>query len=341
MNRCWSAMTMMKKKLISGWVLATAVTTVQAMPACDYLLERAGIRTQDGVQMQIRDEEGACFVRHGQWDAVSSSMIVAFDELRFSGVGLEQEHQESLPQAVRLDVSGIYILTGRLPGQDYLMRLQARPMRFGLAYEWRAQSGQLRVERAVLQGESLREIGLQATAQIAQRIGQPLRVDDLQSAKLQALSFRLDNASLVQSMIMPVLVSNIGLYEDPKPAIEAGLLAARTAVMVMPAATASAASRKALLEFIGDLPAPDGRLDLALTFDPPLDSAGLAAAGSLDEARKALASMKVQARYDKGSLPLAYVRVRDWLRSVLSVSGRRSAAKEAFDVPDLPMDNTN
>lgn len=331
MSWCWSAMTMMTKKLIGGWVLATTVTTVQAIPACDYLLERAGIRTQDGVQMQIHDEEGACVVRHGQWDAVGSSMMVAFDELRFSAAGLEPDQQESLPQAVSLEVSGIYILTGRLPGQDYLMRLQARPMRFGLAYEWRAQSGQLRIERAVLQGESLREIGVQVTAQLAERIGQRLRIEDLQSARLQALSLRLDNASLVQSMIMPVVVSNIGLYEDPKSVIEAGLLAARTAVMVMPAATASAASRKALLEFIGDLPAPDGRLDLALTFDPPLDSAGLADAGSLDGARKALAGMKVQARYDKGRLPLAYVRVRDWLRSVLSASGRRWAAEE---VPD-------
>lgn len=331
----------MHKKLIGGWVLATLAMTAQAMPACDYLLERAGISAQDGVQMQVRDEEGTCLVRHGQWDAVSSSMIVAFDELRFSGAGLESEQQESLPQAVRLEVSGIYVLTGRLPGQDYLMRLQARPMHFGLDYEWMPESGQLRVERAVLKGERLREIGLQATARIAQRIGQPLRSDDLQGAQLQALSLRLDNASLIQSMIMPVVVSSLSLYEDPKPAIEAGLLAARTAVMVMPAATASAPSRKALLEFIGELPAPDGRLDLALTFDPPLDGAGLMQANSLDEARKALSSMKIQARYDKGRLPVAYVRVRDWLRSVLSTSDRRTVVEEALDGPGLPMDNTN
>jgi len=97
--------------------------------------------------------------------------------------------------------------------------------------------------------------------------------------------------------------------------------------MVMPAATASASSRKALLEFIGELPAPDGRLDVTLTFDPPLDSVGLAQVGSLGEARKALSSMKIQARYDKGQLPAAYVRVRDWLRSVLAASRGRPEAE--------------
>ncbi len=319
----------MKKTVMSGLLAALAAGAVQAGTSCDFLLERISLQGQDGAQLQVQDRDGVCVMRRGQWNVEHASVVLAFDELSFSGAGLDQDAEEgALPRSLKLDVSGIYTLTGRLPGQDYLMRLQASPMRFGLDYEWDEQAGRLHLKRAVLSGESLREISLQAAAHAPALAGRALHGDDLQALKLQSLALRLDNVRLVQNMIMPAVVGFVGMYEDPRPAIQAALLAARTAVMVMPPATAPAASRKALLEFIGELPAPTGRLDLNLSFDPPLDSAALAGAQSMDEARKALSSMKVQARYDRGELPAAYVRVRDWIRRVLAVSERPGNREE-------------
>ncbi|WP_341667196.1 hypothetical protein [Alcaligenes sp. SDU_A2] len=308
----------MKKMLILP-ALMMFLGAAQAGPVCEFLLSRFAVHAQHEGSLDVQDQPQTCVIRQGQMGTGTGSMVLAFDQLRLSGSGFASGGEEGdLPQTLALDVTGIYVLTGRMPGQDYLMRLQALPMSFGMDYVWDAQSGQLRIERAVLRGERLREISVHVLAQASELAGQPLRLEDLPALRLRHLRLRLDNVALVQSMIMPAVVSSISLYEDPKPTIQAGLLAARTAVMLMPPSTAALASRQALLDFIGELPAPKGQLDLRLDFDPPLDGLALGGAGSMDQVRKAMSGMRVQARYARGDLPFAYVRVRDWLRMVLS-----------------------
>ena len=147
--------------------------------------------------------------------------------------------------------------------------------------------------------------------------------DELEQAQLKSLSLYLDNQNLIQSMVMPALVMNMSMYEDPRPGIEKALLAARTAVQLMPDSVADRDSRDALLAFIAQLPAPDGRLTLDIKMDPPWSAALLESGMSVDQVRKLMSGLSLQARYETGQVPSAYIWLRDQLRDGLRLLSLR------------------
>ena len=306
----------MKKKIAlmlgSAMVLASSV---QAGPACEYLRNYVALQPQSGDELQMQDEDGVCRVQNGQWSAGFSSMLLAFDELVLRDEGLASySEQQEIPDSMDLRISGIYVLTGLLPGQDYIMRLQAKPMDFSLAYKWDSASAQLSLEQARLRSQHLREVRVQAQFGVESAVGRALGADDLEQAELKSLNLYLDNQNLIQSMVMPAVVLSMSMHEDPRPAIEKALLAARSAVQLMPDSVADRDSRDALLAFIAQLPAPHGRLSLEMSMDPSWPVVRLEPGVSVDQARKLLAGLSLQARFDTGQVPAAYVWLRDHLR---------------------------
>ena len=318
----------MKKKiaLMLGGAMVLA-SSAHAGPACEYLRHYVALQPQSGDELQMQDREGACRVQNGQWSAGFSSMLLAFDELVLRDEGLAAiSEQQAVPDSMDLEVSGIYVLTGRFPGQDYVMRLQAKPMDFSLKYQWDSASAQLYLKLARLRSQRLREVRIQAQFGIEPAAGRALGPDELEQAELKSLSLYLDNQNLIQSMIMPALVMNMSMYEDPRPGIEKALLAARTSVQLMPDSVADRDSRDALLAFIAQLPAPEGRLSLEMSMDPSWPVARLEPGVSMDQMRKLMSSLNVQARFDTGQeAPSAYVWIRDQLRYGLKWFGLAKA----------------
>lgn len=321
----------MKKITLALGTWMVLAGSAQAGPACEYLRNYVALQPQSGDELQIQDQEGACLVQNGQWSAGFSSMLLAFDELVLRDEGLASlSERQVIPDSMDLQVSGIYVLTGRLPGQDYVMRLQAKPMDFTFKYKWDSASAQLNLEQVRLRSQYLREVRAQAQFGIESAAGRPLGADDLEQAELKSLNLYLDNQNLIQSMIMPALVMNMSMYEDPRPGIEKALLAARTSVQLMPDSVADRDSRDALLAFIAQLPAPQGRLSLNMTMDPPWPAARLESGLSVDQVRKLMSGMKVQARFNTGQeTPSVYVWLRDRLRHALRLFGPRKADDDA------------
>lgn len=316
----------MKKIALALGAAMVLAGSAQAGPACEYLRNYVALQSQSGAELQMQDQDGACRVQNAQWSTGASSMLLAFDELVLRDEGLAAfSDQQEIPQAMELTVSGIYVLTGLLPGQDYVMRLQAKPMDFSLKYKWDSASAQLYLEQARLRSQSLRELRIQAQFEIESAAGRGLGVDELEQAQLKSLSLYLDNQNLFQSMVMPALVMNMSMYEDPRPGIEKALLAARTAVQLMPDSVADRGSRDALLAFIAQLPAPDGRLTLDIKMDPPWSAALLESGMSVDQARKLMSGLSLQARYATGQVPSTYIWLRDQLRDGLRLLSLRQA----------------
>ncbi|MGX9525941.1 hypothetical protein ACXHWJ_17115 [Alcaligenes nematophilus] len=315
----------MKKITLALGTWMVLAGSAQAGPACEYLRNYVALQPQSGDELQMQDQEGACLVQNGQWSAGFSSMLLAFDELVLRDEGLASlSERQVIPDSMDLQVSGIYVLTGRLPGQDYVMRLQAKPMDFTFKYKWDSALAQLNLEQVRLRSQYLREVRAQAQFGIESAAGRPLGADDLEQAELKSLNLYLDNQNLIQSMIMPALVMNMSMYEDPRPGIEKALLAARTSVQLMPDSVADRDSRDALLAFIAQLPAPQGRLSLDMTMDPPWPAARLESGLSVDQVRKLMSGMKVQARFSTGQeVPSIYVWLRDHLRDGLQFFGLR------------------
>ncbi|MCX5465007.1 hypothetical protein [Alcaligenes parafaecalis] len=306
----------MKKIALTLGAAMVLASSAQAGPACEYLRNHVALQSQSGDELQMQDQDGACLVQNGQWSAGFSSMLLAFDELVLRDEGLEKlSERQAIPDAMDLRVGGIYVLTGRLPGQDYVMRLQAKPMDFSLKYKWDSASAQLDLEQLRLRSKYLREVRVQAQFGIKSAAGRALGPDELEQAELKSLNLYLDNQNLIQTMIMPALVLNMSMYEDPRPAVEKALLAARTSVQLMPDSVADRDSRNALLAFIAQLPAPEGRLSLEMNMDPPWPATRLESGLSVDQMRKLMSGLKVKARFDTGQeVPSAYVWLRDRLR---------------------------
>ena len=316
----------MKKIALALGAMMVLAGSAQAGPACEYLRNYVALQPQSGSELQMQDQDGACRVQNAQFSMGFSSLLLAFDELVLHDAGLaEFSGRQAIPASMELRVSGIYILTGQLPAQDYVMRLQAKPMGFSLKYKWDPASAQLSLEHARLRSESLREVRVQALLEIESAAGRVLSMDDFEQAQLKNLSLYLDNQSLIQSMIMPAVVLNMDRYEDPRPGIEKALLAARTSVQLMPDSVADRASRDALLAFIAQLPAPQGRLSLDLKMDPPWSVAQLEPGMSVNQMRQLLSGLSLQARYDTGQVPAAYVWLRDQLRYGLKLLSSRKA----------------
>ncbi len=317
----------MKKIALTLGVMMVLAGSAQAGPACEYLRSYVALQPQSGTELQMRDEDGVCRIQNAQWSTGSSLMLLAFDELvlRDAGLATTSEQQE-IPSSMELAVSGIYILTGQMPAQDYVMRLQAKPMDFSLKYRWDSASAQLYLEQARLRSQSLREVRVQAQLGLEAAAGRALSMDDFEQAQLKSLSLYLDNQSLIQSMIMPAVVLNMDRYEDPRPGIEKALLAARSSVQLMPDSVADRDSRDALLAFIAQLPTPDGRLSLDIKMDPPWSVAHLESGLSVKQVRQLLSGLSLQARFDTGEVPAAYVWLRDYLRYGLHLLSSRKAA---------------
>ncbi len=316
----------MKKIALALGAAMVLAGSAQAGPACEYLRNYVALQPQSGVELQMQDQDGACRVQNAQWSTGASSMLLAFDELVLRDEGLATfSGQQEIPPSMALTVSGIYVLTGQLPGQDYVMRLQAKPMDFSLQYKWDSASAQLYLEQARLRSQSLREVRIQAQFEIESAAGRALGADELEQAQLKSLSLYLDNQNLIQSMVMPAVVMSMSMYEDPRPGIEKALLAARTAVQLMPDSVADRDSRDALLAFIAQLPTPHGRLSLDIKMDPPWSAARLESGMSVNQMRQLLSGLSLQARFDTGEVPSAYVWLRDQVRKGLRLFSLRKA----------------
>lgn len=316
------------KKIAGALGLAIMLaTSAQAGPACEYLRHYVALEPQSGAELQMQDEQGACRVHNAQWSTGYSSMLLAFDELVLQDKGLADfSGQQDMPQAIEMAISGIYVLTGRLPGQDYIMRLQAKPMDFSLKYQWDLASAHLYLEQLRLRSQSLREFRVQAQFGIESAAGRALSQSELEQAQLKSLRLYLDNQNLIQSMVMPVVVMSMSMDEDPRPSIDKALLAARTAVRLMPDSVADRDSRHALLAFIGQLPAPQGRLSLDVKMDPPWPMVHLEPGVSVDGVRQMLSDLRLHAKFETGQTPAVYAWLRDHVRSGLQWLAQRKTA---------------
>ena len=115
----------MKKIALTLGAAMVLASSAQAGPACEYLRNHVALQSQSDDELQMLDQDGACLVQNGQLSAGFSSMLLAFDELVLRDEGLAKlAEKQAIPDAMDLRVSGIYVLTGRLPGQDYVMRLR-------------------------------------------------------------------------------------------------------------------------------------------------------------------------------------------------------------------------
>ena len=165
----------MKKIALALGAAMVLAGSAQAGPACEYLRNYVALQSQSGAELQMQDQDGACRVQNAQWSTGASSMLLAFDELVLRDEGLAAfSDQQEIPQSMELTVSGIYVLTGLLPGQDYVMRLQAKPMDFSLKYKWDSASAQLYLEQARLRSQSLRELRIQAQFEIESAAGRAI-----------------------------------------------------------------------------------------------------------------------------------------------------------------------
>ncbi len=151
----------------------------------------------------------------------------------------------------------------------YLASVLQQPFDIRLHYDWDRAGGHLQVHEITLKGPGIGLASLSMDLDVPANSGTsgfPRNVD----LSIRRIHLALDNRSVIEKMLMPLLVGLIP--RDKDPAVEFPRIQEEVERQVgkLPDMLADRASKDALVRFARDFPHPAGHFEETISFDPPL-----------------------------------------------------------------------
>ena len=286
--------------LLASLVPAAAVAA--GTPCTDLIESSEIIQHADG--FAISDLHDGCAVTNGLFKS-GSRMGWTFERAEFKGDGLADflktmaRKPDHLPNWGRFSVEGVRF-TPMLDSAmaNYITTVQQWPMDMSGSFRFDPKDGYLDIQELQLTNLRLGKASFSAELSLPKNAGIPALTQD-GTVSLTHLRFRLDNMGLFEGMAIPSLAAflqQMSGSDDPAQGINQLRDTTVTALQALPDSQIDAASKKALLRFVQDLPHPTGFFALDLAFDKPLKIGTLDFNGA-QLAQTALASAKISVSY--------------------------------------------
>lgn len=258
-------------------LLAFAVTggTAEAAPipkGCDFLkglLDKA-VTPQSKVEMV----EGGCHITDVQikMGTYQSWMIADLTVARLEGW---DRTSARLPSHIKLAARGIRFFpqVGNSHTR-YQLALTQKPFDVRLDAGFDLASRQVFIHELALESPWIGHIGFEVEASIApDEAGapeQPSLRDMKGGLRISHTRVVLDNRTLFESMLMPMVIAMIPPDDDPAEVIPKWQKKAEASLRTLPDSLIDAASRDALIRFTRDFPHPTGHFDLDVRLLKPV-----------------------------------------------------------------------
>jgi hypothetical protein len=233
----------------------------------------------------IELRQDGCVVKNGEVAAPRYGFWI-FESARLSGeYAAGSDLYPAIPSRGSIRVEGIRFIFGKLPGSDYLSKVQQAPLALQLLYSWDGDTKRLKIDHAVISSEQLGTFSLTGSLLLGFEptlvgLGEPQE----RPAAVEEVSFKLDNKGLFEMYAMGPVVSSVGYDVDPEPVIETLKNHHIKMLDLVPPEIAPASTADAMRRFIADVPHPKGVAELSLRFMQPMSIVQLALGGmSIDE----------------------------------------------------------
>jgi len=286
-----------------GATLLVLPASASAAPrTCKDLISQESLKDLATPQTRTVDVAQGCAFTNLTFK-LSYVRTLTIDRLTLSGDGLLGDGAAFPPVSLRAEAQGIRFAPDiKDTHARYLMQVVQKPFSVRLSYDWDEATHQVHVHDISLDSPWLGDIG----------ISLDLDAPTPEKAAVRRISVRLDNRSLVESMLMPLLVGLIPADEDPAIEIPKIQEKAEKDIQKMPASLVDPSSREALIAFTRDFPHPTGHFEEAVGFATPisLDDVWDALKDNNGKAATLLHNAHIQARYvpqpeQPQSLPVA------------------------------------
>lgn len=234
---------------------------------------------------QIELRHDGCVLKNGKVTGLRYGFWI-FDSAQLRGeYAADSDPYPAIPSRGSIKVEGVRFIFGRLPGSDYLSKVQQAPLTLQLLYYWDRGTKRLKIDHAVVFSDQLGMFSLSASlllgfdptlAGLAEPQERPAAVEEV--------SLKLDNKGLFEMYAMGPVVSSVGYDVDPEPVIETWKDHHIKMLDLVPAEIAPASTADAMKRFIADVPHPKGVAELSLRFMQPMSVVQLALGGmSIEE----------------------------------------------------------
>lgn len=180
---------------------------------------------------------------------------------------------------------------------QYILESQQIGFKFHMAYRWDEQTGELDLNDVSVFEPRTGMAGFSAKAHLAALPDAATMYDNQTDGTITALTLRLDNRGVFESMVVPVLVSLLPYDQDPRPAIAKYQRAIAAAFAALPDTVLDTDGKAVAAEFVGVFPHPDGRYEVTFEAEEPIEVMALASIGSVTGLLKLLPSLTITAQH--------------------------------------------
>ena len=261
------------------------------------LCEGISVRLKSFEISEMADDQSGCIIKNGAIDH-DSRVQWHFKSLTITGdYGTSGRSYPQLPPRGSFAVDELILLTGRFPGQDYIMRHTATPISYRFSYEFDSKGRSLRVGELSATSK-LGRVGLAGEAKVDFDLKAELHAFEeyAQYVDISEFSFEVLNSGLFESLILPLVVGVVGFDVDPEARITSFQSALSDEIAALPESQASGMSKSALKKFIGEFPHPAGPFKASIKFGSPVSAEALRK-GEVDVSAL-LKTVKIDAVYE-------------------------------------------
>lgn len=270
--------------LLPGLASATDPSPAVANP----MHEVCNVLATQILSPETRDTElrqDGCVVKNGKVAAPRYGFWI-FESARLRGeYAAGSDPYPAIPSRGSIRVEGVRFMFGKMPGSDYLSKVQQAPLVLQLLYNWDGDTKRLTIDHAVMFSEQLGTFSLTGSLLLGFEptlvaLGEPQE----RSAAVEEVSVKLDNKGLFEMYAMGPVVTSVGYDVDPEPVVEMWKAHHIKMLDLVPAEIAPASTADAMKRFIADVPHPKGVAELSLRFMQPMSVVQLALGGmSIEE----------------------------------------------------------
>ncbi|MGU3576583.1 hypothetical protein ACLBWZ_13685 [Brucellaceae bacterium C25G] len=250
-----------------------------SLSQCEELLNSKGFLTP-GKNYSVRNIPEGCIISNSIYN---TSTFVSWT---IEKVTLEVDHlqdyvsdtpdwSKTLPKWGHIAIEGMRMTlqSGRRLS-DYITSIQQWPMDISVSYRFNPKTGYLHLQKAELSSTKMGKASISAEINLPEGSSIASFTDN-PTVTVSHLRMRLDNQGMWESLALPVFANYAALptetgEDDPETDMNKLRDLATTGIEKLPENQIDASSRKALLNFIQDMPHPTGFFSIDLQYDTPL-----------------------------------------------------------------------
>lgn len=261
----------------SAILLASPAASAPAVPdvsACKALAGNLShimhVEVSNLPESAVTARPGSCIFSHATLN-MSGFFVWSIDRLTIASPDIARGAGTTFPGSLRVDATGIRLETRIADSHArYLTSVAQKPFDVSFQYDRDRAARRLTVREVTIRSPWIGYASLAFDLDIPPDAGAPKGMSKARDVAIRQLHFVLDNREIVESMLIPVLVSL--LPADKDPAIEFPKIQKQVELQAreLPASSADDASKDALIRFTRDFPHPSGHFEETLRFDHPL-----------------------------------------------------------------------